>query len=37
LSTGKGHRCRYLVIRDQSASTGLAMKGEYDTPANAKD
>ncbi len=36
LSTGKGHRCGYLVSAQSVCQQGLAMKGEYDTPAFAK-
>ncbi|MCY1185519.1 hypothetical protein D9M73_263030 [compost metagenome] len=37
LSTGEGHRCGYLVSAQSSCQQWLAMKGEYDTPANGKD
>jgi hypothetical protein len=37
LSTGEGHRCGYLVFGTIKLPAGLAMKGEYDTPANGKD
>jgi hypothetical protein len=37
LSTGEGHRCGYLVFGAIKLPAWLAVKGEYDTPANGKD
>lgn len=36
LSTGEGHRCGYLAFCAIKLPARLAMKGEYDTPANGK-
>ncbi|AMK32627.1 hypothetical protein AWT69_003990 [Pseudomonas putida] len=36
MSTGEGHWCGYLVFCAIKLPAWLAMKGEYDTPANGK-